>query len=101
MELSVCGSNCKTCPYFQQTICKGCHFIEGKVFWAKTVSAEICPIYDCVVNKYKYAHCGFCDALPCNLWKDLKDPSLSDEEHEQSIDSRVGKLKSLVEKIEN
>lgn len=96
MELSVCGANCQTCPYFQQKNCKGCNLIKGEVFWAKMVSAEICPVYDCVVNKHKYNHCGFCDELPCKLWKDLKDPSLSDEEHLQSINIRVQRLKSMV-----
>lgn len=95
-ELSPCGSNCETCPYYQQADCRGCDLIRGKVFWAKMVSAEVCPIYNCVINERNFEHCGFCKEVPCKLWKDLKDPSLSDQEHEQSIKIRAERLRKLI-----
>ena len=56
---------------------------------------EQCPIYDCAVNKRGYKTCGECAEVPCQLFYDWKDPSMSDEEHNKAIESNVSLLKEL------
>ncbi|MGC9357113.1 MAG: DUF3795 domain-containing protein [Anaerolineae bacterium] len=91
-RLSVCGADCTSCEYLNDNQCPGCADIEGKVWWATYVDAEICPIYDCAVHEKQFDNCGQCDYLPCELWRALKDPDYSDEEHEASIQKRVSLL---------
>lgn len=88
-----CGICCEKCPKFPKE-CAGCHAIKGRVFWARYVGADVCPIYQCAKDK-RLAHCGDCAHVPCQLWVSLKDPALSDDEHQQSINERVAALKSL------
>jgi hypothetical protein len=93
MILSTCGIVCDECPFFNNG-CTGCMAVEGKTFWAKEhLPTGICPLYDCTVNKKKLNSCATCKDLPCQIFRDLKDPSISMEEHEKSIQKRVAVLK--------
>ena len=92
---SVCGSECSACEYLKKSECRGCSEIKGRVFWAVHVSADVCPIYNCVTNEKKLKDCGACAQIPCKLWRDLKDPSDTDEKHEANIKTRVQNLKGL------
>ncbi len=93
-EFTVCGCRCSDCASFSKNECAGCEQIRGKVWWAAYINAEICPVYDCVINKHKYNDCGDCPELPCTLWYEMKDPTYSQEQHEQGIRERVRNLKS-------
>jgi hypothetical protein len=68
--------------------------MEGKLFWTKFMNMDTCPIYSCVKEK-RLKHCGGCQELPCKIYLEMKDPSMSDEQHLQGIKDRVAVLKSL------
>ena len=63
----------------------------GKVFHA--LEGKACPIYQCSVSKNKYATCAACDNLPCQIWQDTRDPSLSQEQFDATVHDRVTNLK--------
>lgn len=90
--ISVCGIDCKSCPNLS-TDCEGCSAMQGKVFWTVQFGLNRCPIYQCVIDK-KMSDCGECNKLPCEIWQSMKDPSLTDEEHQISIKERVNRLQS-------
>lgn len=94
-KLSVCGCDCSACEHFKNSKCSGCSKIEGKVWWTSYISVDICPIYNCVINENKLENCGLCSEIPCKLWRDLKDPSYTDEQHETSINERVENLRKF------
>jgi hypothetical protein len=94
-KLSVCGSDCSICEYLEKSECIGCSKVKGKVWWLNYISADICPIYNCVINEKKFKNCGECSEIPCKLWRDLKDPNYTDEQHEAGIKNRVENLKNL------
>lgn len=89
--LSKCGINCSEC-YAYTKECAGCEEVSGKPFWTGHIGGGPCPVYKCCGDK-EYTNCGKCSQLPCKEWIDLKDPSLSDEEHMESINKRVKLLK--------
>ena len=91
MNYSPCGIDCDQCEYFRE--CGGCHAIEGKPFYLKDFGLDVCPMYDCPVNKKGYGTCAECPELPCQTYYDCKDPSMTDEEHINSINERVKGLK--------
>lgn len=84
--LSCCGTRCSECSCYG-TMCKGCNESEGKVFHAP--EGQACPIYECSVNQKKQKNCGGCQNLPCDIWRNTKDPSMSDEQFENNIRQRV------------
>lgn len=90
MKLSPCGIDCETCTIED---CDSCHAIEGKPFYLADFDLSVCPLFDCPVNQKGYTTCAECSELPCQLYYDWRDPSMSDEEHEQSIGVRVQLLK--------
>lgn len=93
--IAPCGAVCDECPFYKKG-CDGCKSVEGKVFWAiEHIPGEICPMYDCPVNQKKLEHCGLCNELPCHWFKEMKDPSMTDEQHQLSIDKRVKVLKNM------
>lgn len=92
LGLSVCGTDCSACPLYKSR-CEGCNELCGKVFHAPT--GKPCPLYACCVNRHKYATCGACEDLPCDLWRAARDPSYSDEAFEASIWERVGNLRGV------
>ena len=94
MILSACGLKCDECEFFNTT-CTGCTNVTGSTFWAKEMMPnKTCPLYDCSVNKKKYHNCGDCGDLPCEMFRNMKDPNASDEEHQKSIILRVAALTS-------
>lgn len=91
--ISACGLLCNECDYFN-TNCKGCYNVKGSTFWAiKATPAKICPLYKCSIIDKNYNNCGQCAELPCGKFKDLKDPNISEEQHDTSISERVSRLK--------
>ncbi|MDD3095613.1 MAG: DUF3795 domain-containing protein [Candidatus Neomarinimicrobiota bacterium] len=93
MNLASCGLICDECPFFQKE-CPGCFNTRGQPFWAKDVSEKgICPLFDCAVNQKAYRNCGDCSQLPCAMFLELKDPNISDAEHEKSLKLRIGNLR--------
>ena len=91
MNLSPCGIPCENCTLKG---CEGCHNIQGKPFYLKDFGVDVCPLYDCPVNKKGYITCAECADLPCRLFYDWKDPGMTDEQHIQSINDRVNALKA-------
>lgn len=79
-----CGLFCGECEYIDEK-CKGCGQVQGKPFWAETFGVEVCPLYDCSVNRKQIEHCGLCDEFPCETFTSLRDPSLSDEDAEMLL----------------
>lgn len=88
--LSCCGTACKQCEYYG-TLCKGCNESQGKVFHAP--EGQACPIYQCSIHQHQYGSCRDCGSIPCDIWRKTKDPSLLEEEFEQSIKQRMERLK--------
>lgn len=102
----VCGIYCGTCEYLAKQ-CQGCGYQQGKPFWTVQMNVEVCPLYDCCVNKRQLEHCGLCDEFPCSTFTELRDPSLSEEEAKKSLIARqddllrrkgIGTLRWLEEK---
>ena len=95
MTLSACGLVCSDCEFFGNQ-CNGCLTVKGQTFWAlEHLPSKVCPLYDCSVNKLKYKDCGDCSELPCTMFREMKDPSSTDEEHRQGLIDRVGRLKDV------
>lgn len=90
--LCVCGASCESCPHLNVECKTSCENQQGKVYWAKFIGADVCPVYQCVADQ-EYSSCGNCEKLPCEIWFTLKDPSMTDEEHQQSITDRVKLLR--------
>lgn len=90
LALSCCGTECDQCEYLG-TMCKGCTVSDGKVF--HTPAGKPCPIYACSVQKKKLATCATCGEVPCSIWKETKDPNLSDQAFEKSVADRIRNLK--------
>ena len=90
--LCACGACCEGCSYAAE--CGGtCEKLRGRVFWAHYIGAEVCPIYQCVQDN-GYQNCGDCAKLPCEIWFNVKDPNVSEEEGRKSVADRVAKLKA-------
>jgi len=94
MSFAPCGIDCETCP-FKDDCGGGCFECGGKPFYIKDFGVELCPIYDCAVNKMGYKSCIDCPDLPCQLFYDWRDPSMTEEEHNQSINERVAAMKAF------
>ena len=95
MTISACGINCEECPYFISGTCQGCVRLKGEPFWTKEMTPKgVCPLYDCAVNDKGFKNCGGCADLPCQLFLEMKDPDMSDEDHQKSIQTRVLRLRA-------
>ena len=92
LGLSVCGTDCSVCPLHSNE-CTGCNEACGKVFHAP--EGKPCPIYGCCVNKHHYATCASCSRVPCAVWQATRDPSMTDEQFEQSVNDRVSALRKI------
>jgi hypothetical protein len=94
MILSVCGLKCNECEFFNKT-CSGCVAVKGSTFWAQEMMPnKVCPLFDCAVNKKGYKDCGDCADLPCIMFREMKDPKTSDEEHQKMLLERVKLLRN-------
>jgi hypothetical protein len=101
-DISVCGIDCAIActecnsmhDELKQKPCRGCNAEKGQIFWVKFMGLDTCPIYACATNK-PVKHCGECAELPCKIYFEMKDPSISEEQHQQGIRDRVEVLKNL------
>jgi hypothetical protein len=92
--LSACGLLCNECNYYINNTCQGCHMVKGSTFWAQeSMPDKICPLYKCAIIDKKYKNCGQCIELPCKKFTDLKDPNITDEQHIQSVNKRISRLR--------
>ena len=94
MSLAPCGIICGEYEACKEAGCSDCRAIQGKPFYLKEFGMEVCPMYDCPVNKKGLNSCAECEELPCDIYYDWKDPSMSDEDHINSINERVKALKA-------
>lgn len=93
MKISACGLVCEDCEFFNKT-CTGCYNVKGSTFWAvEMMPQNVCPLFNCSVNGKAFINCGDCPELPCKMFIEMKDPNLSDKEHEENIVKRVALLK--------
>ncbi len=93
MILSACGLICDECPSYGKE-CDGCKTVKGQTFWAKEMMPDqTCPLFNCSVNTKGLQSCGGCQELPCQLFREMKDPNSTDEEHQLSLVQRVERLK--------
>jgi len=94
MLLSACGLICDECGFFNKT-CSGCHEVKGSTFWAMEMMPDkVCPLYACSINSRGYHNCGDCIELPCKMFREMKDPDSTEEQHQQSIITRVAALRA-------
>lgn len=92
--ISACGANCLECRFYKN-LCSGCFNVKGQPFWTADIFEDKnCPLYKCSLNEKGLKHCGDCGDLPCNIFSEMKDPEMSDDEHKKSIDKRVKALKN-------
>ncbi len=91
LGISCCGTECAKCGFYGNT-CQGCNECQGKVFHAPPGKA--CPIYTCSVKGKKLRNCGQCNELPCVIWRETKDPQLSEDAFEKNIAERVNNLRN-------
>jgi hypothetical protein len=69
--------------------------VKGSTFWAKEMMPnKVCPLYDCAVNQKGFHNCGDCSELPCKMFREMKDPNSTEEQHHQSINTRVTALRA-------
>lgn len=92
LGLTVCGQVCGECDFYQKD-CAGCNESVGKVFHAP--AGKACPIYACAANRKHLTHCGLCGEAPCQLWRDTRDPALSDQEFEKDLIRRLKQLEEV------
>ncbi len=90
---AVCGTYCGTCR-FLGVQCTGCAAVQGKPFWVKSYNRNVCRLYDCCVNQHHLEHCGECAELPCKLFLESSDPSLTPEEAKANMEQRIQALKT-------
>ena len=94
MILSACGLICNECEFFNDK-CAGCHDVKGSTFWAKEMMpSKICPLFECAVINKQLADCGACPDVPCKMFREMKDPNSTEEEHQRSLIARVERLKA-------
>ncbi len=92
LGLTVCGLECAACPLYQGD-CPGCNECAGRVFHAP--AGKPCPLYGCAVNRKHRTGCGGCTELPCPLWRQVRNPALSEQEFQTSIASRMENWKGV------
>lgn len=89
LGLTACGAVCAECPLYKN-VCEGCNEANGKVFHEP--AGKACPIFACCAKK-GCGLCGECSEMPCGVWRDTRDPSLSDEQFEAGIRERAGRMR--------
>ena len=88
----VCGTYCGNCNFLGKQ-CEGCGYVDGKPFWTSQMRTGVCPLHDCCHNQKVLEHCGLCNEFPCQAFLDLRDPNMSDEEFQKSLDERQEALR--------
>lgn len=94
-SIACCGVDCAQCGAFP-TECGGCRGTEGRVPWTAFLNLEQCAIYSCCVEDKKHCHCGVCPQFPCRQFRDMKNPSFSEEEFAADMQSRRHNLEFLL-----
>lgn len=92
LGLTACGQECSVCPLYRGK-CPGCNECGGRVFHAP--AGKPCPLYVCAVNRKHRTGCGGCSDLPCTLWEQVRDPSLTEEEFRASVRERTENWKGV------
>ncbi|MCB9017540.1 MAG: DUF3795 domain-containing protein [Paludibacteraceae bacterium] len=92
-KFTCCGCDCSKLPCYKKE-CKGCEEECGKVFWLKYTNLSVCPIYECIKEK-GYKSCLECSESPCHRYFDIRDPRMSEEEHNKYVRQQMENLKSL------
>jgi hypothetical protein len=87
MAAPPCGYTCGECSHFKKD-CPGCRQTNGTPFWIPKSDMKKCNVYDCCGNQKGLEHCGLCPQLPCDTFLKLRDPSMSDQEFENSLNER-------------
>lgn len=96
MKLSACGLICDECEFYDKE-CNGCIAVKGQTFWAKDMMPDkTCPLFNCSVNNKGFKNCGDCKELPCKMFREMKDPNSTEEEHQLSLRQRVSRLQATV-----
>lgn len=91
MAIEVCGLSCEACNFLGNE-CKGCRAEAGRVFWTKYYdNMPGCAIYACATEKGLH-NCGACAQIPCDKWKTTREPDVTDEEFERSLQARMKNL---------
>ena len=90
-KISICGLDCSKCYCFENKMCIGCNACKGKVFHT---GGKECAIYSCCVTKHGFNNCLECKEIPCDIWKNTRDPKYTDEEFENIIKERIEALKN-------
>jgi hypothetical protein len=93
---AACGISCGECEYLGKQ-CQGCNATKGKPFWTDLEKMPVCAIYDCAINKKQLEHCGLCSELPCKTYLAMRDPSMNDEQFNESVQKRCANLKTRAE----
>ena len=96
LGISVCGTDCSVCSIWG-AMCKGCNEACGKVFHVP--GGKPCPIYACCAGRHRLATCASCESLPCNIWQATRDPSMTDEQFQKSVEDRAAILKDCARGI--
>lgn len=92
LGITACGQECNACPLYQGS-CPGCNECRGRVFHVP--QGKPCPLYACAVNRKHRTGCGGCADIPCPLWEQVRDPSLSEEEFRASVFDRLENWKGV------
>ena len=90
---AACGIYCGGCEHLEVR-CTGCGSVEGRPFWTSEMKLEACPLYKCCAIDRGLEHCGMCAELPCAMFLDFHDPTLSPEEAQRSVREREQALRS-------
>ena len=86
-----CGLFCGDCEILGER-CAGCGHVQGKPFWTAEYKVEVCPLYGCAVNQHGVEHCGLCAEFPCEMFLSMRDPSMTDEQAEASLERKKADL---------
>jgi hypothetical protein len=62
-----CGALCEICRDFKANRCKRCTKTKGRPWFLKFTKFEICPIYQCTIQK-KIEKCIDCKEFPCKTF---------------------------------
>lgn len=88
LGVSACGADCRACPLRGER-CPGCTEAKGRVIHAP--AGRACPIYACCDGRRR-ATCAGCGDAPCAIWRDTRDPSMTDGQFEESVRERMERL---------
>jgi hypothetical protein len=92
----VCGIYCGDCSLLELD-CTGCGNVDGKPFWTSLMKVKVCPLHECCRNQKQLEHCGWCEDFPCKTFLELRDPSMTDDEFEKSLNLRQKELQKRAE----